>query len=396
MTYSNQNERHPRLLGIFAHPDDESYCAGGTFAKYATEGAEIMVISATPGDAGQIRDAAVATRRTLGQVRAQELQAACRELGVQHAVCWEYPDGTLKDMDPEILIARVVETIRSFRPDVVITFGEDGAYGHPDHIAISTATTLACQRAGDATQYPSQLAGGVAPYSPARLYHSHFPRSGLLFLEHLVQWLVSHDRRFRGSFDFVRGILLLSEETTALRYTSDYFDVNWYPPGFYIVEQGEPATSLYLILSGRVEAVREDRDGTLRPLEQLGPGTFFGEMGLATKQPRNAHVIAVESTTCLVFSPGQPTAFAGRGESANQELALSSGGDGVRQPGGATTMMDVRDFVDRKIRAIASHRTQYPLEPGMLPLSMLQDMMGREYFVRVYPPFEMETSLLSV
>ena len=52
------NTSHPlRILGVFAHPDDESFCAGGTFAKYAAAGAEIMVVSATRGDAGQIRDA---------------------------------------------------------------------------------------------------------------------------------------------------------------------------------------------------------------------------------------------------------------------------------------------------------------------------------------------------
>jgi LmbE family N-acetylglucosaminyl deacetylase len=61
------------LLGVFAHPDDETFCAGGTFARYAKDGAEVMVVSATRGEAGQIRDARVGTRRTIAAVRETEL-----------------------------------------------------------------------------------------------------------------------------------------------------------------------------------------------------------------------------------------------------------------------------------------------------------------------------------
>ena len=122
----------PRILGVFAHPDDESFCAGGTLAKYVAAGAVAMVVSATRGDAGQIRDARAATRRTLGQARELELVAACERLGVQHVRCLDYGDGTLKDVEQETLTRDVAEIIRSFRPDVVITFGEDGAYGAGD------------------------------------------------------------------------------------------------------------------------------------------------------------------------------------------------------------------------------------------------------------------------
>jgi LmbE family N-acetylglucosaminyl deacetylase len=125
-----------RILGVFAHPDDESFCAGGTFARYTNAGAEAMVVSATRGQAGQIRSAKVATRRTLGQMREQELRLACQRLGVQHVVCLDHGDGMLKEVDQEVLIGQVVEIIRSFCPDIVITFGPDGGYGHPDHIAI--------------------------------------------------------------------------------------------------------------------------------------------------------------------------------------------------------------------------------------------------------------------
>jgi hypothetical protein len=123
----NMTKSHPkRLLGVFAHPDDESFCAGGTFARSVAHGAEVMVVSATRGEAGQIRSAGMATRQTLAWVREQELQRAFQRLGSQHARCLDYADGTLKDVDQEVLIRDVVELIRGFRPDVVITFGADG------------------------------------------------------------------------------------------------------------------------------------------------------------------------------------------------------------------------------------------------------------------------------
>lgn len=74
---SSMNGRPPRLLAVFAHPDDEVFCAGGTLARWAAEGGETMVFSATRGEAGQIQDGQAATRRTLGEVRERELRTAC-------------------------------------------------------------------------------------------------------------------------------------------------------------------------------------------------------------------------------------------------------------------------------------------------------------------------------
>src|SRR3712207_6559316 len=85
-------ERQPRLLGIFAHPDDETLGAGGTFAKYAEAGAEVHVVSLTRGGAGQIRDAGIATRSTLREVRERELDAAGKELGLTETRCLDHPD----------------------------------------------------------------------------------------------------------------------------------------------------------------------------------------------------------------------------------------------------------------------------------------------------------------
>ena len=388
----NMTQHHPqRLLGVFAHPDDETFCAGGTFARYAAHDAEVMVVSATRGEAGQIRSAGTATRRTLARVREQELQVACQRLGIEHARCLDYADGTLKDVDQEVLIKDIVELLRSFRPDIVITFGTDGGYGHPDHIAISAATTAACLRSGDSHQFPEQVAAGLAPHYPEQLYHSHFPLRPQLLLHKLVKWLIQEDKRFQGNLDFVYALLLLCEEATLLHYSRDHFAVSWYPTGFSIIEQGEAADSLYLILSGTVDVIREADDGTQQVLARLGPGSFFGEEGLAYQRPRNAHVVAAESVTCLVFSPEAPTAYLGRGEDAHLTSSTNFAEQDQEQVMAEVTCIDVGPYLQHKIEAIAAHRSQFPIQPHLLPHTILQELMGQEYFVRVSPFVAVET-----
>jgi LmbE family N-acetylglucosaminyl deacetylase len=352
-----------------------------------------MVVSMTQGEAGQIRDAHAATRRNLGQVRAQELHRACQGLGVQHVRCLHYGDGKLQDLDPQCLIATVTEMLRAFRPDVVLTFGDDGAYGHPDHIAVGAATDAAFQLAGHPEHCPEQVAAGLTPHTPARLYHSCFPRIRHLLMEHLVHWLISCDTRFHGTLDFAHGLMLLADETTTLGYSSDHASIRWYPPGFYIIEQGEPADNLYMILSGEADVVREQPDGSLSPLAVLGPGRFFGEEGLAYNRPRNAHIIAREGVTCLVLAPGAPTAFAGRGMEAHHTVQTSLDDPERLQ---ATTRIDVSAHVRQKVAAIAAHHTQCPITPEMFPASIVQKLFAHEYFTRVAPRLELETDLVPV
>jgi LmbE family N-acetylglucosaminyl deacetylase len=375
-----------RILAVFAHPDDEVFAAGGTLAKYAARGADAMVWSATRGQAGQIRDAGAATRHTLGPVREQELRRACAILGVEHVVCHDYMDGGLRETDFDGLVRSVADVIGDFQPDVVITFGEDGAYGHPDHVTISAATRRAFALAFDGADMHAR------PHGAARLYHSHFARSRVLMLDRLARWLVSLEVRFRGGPEFVRSLSLFAEESTTLRYAGDFIEVRWFPAGTYIVEQGEVGKSLYLMVSGTVQVAEEATPGELRTLRTMGPGEFFGELALVYEQPRSAHVIATDAVTCLVFSPAAPTLFTGRGPAAS----LTDPADAERSdwPGEQpTTVIDVSAHVDQKIRAIAAHRTQFPIEPELFPRSMLDEMLGREYFVRVLPPRELGAEL---
>lgn len=364
-----------RILGVFAHPDDETFCAGGTLAKYAAAGAHTAVMSATRGEGGQIRDAAIATRATLGQVRERELVRACAALGVQDCRFLDHIDGTLAGLESGVLQGAVVSLLEELQPDVVITFGADGAYGHPDHIAISHAVTDAC--AG---------IGGV------RLYHSHFPRSRTMMLDRLSTWLVELGTRFKGSTDFIHALAIFAQETTTLGYAGDFVEVLWFPPGSLVIEQGERATSLYLVVTGEVDVVEESADGRHRTLRRQGSGEFVGELGVAYGQPRSANVIAVDSVTCLSFSFAEPTAFDGRGAGATAGGATTLAHPD-RFAGGATTRIDVTEYVDRKVAAIAAHRTQYPIDPDMFPPAMLVEMFGVEYFQRVLPRPDFETDV---
>lgn len=364
-----------RLVGVFAHPDDEVFCAGGTLAKYVAAGDHATLVCATRGEAGQIRDASVASRATLGRVREGELLAAAACLGIDDVRFFHHVDGTLRDLDRTALVAEVRTVLDELRPAAVITFGADGAYGHPDHVTISEATTEAF------LQQPH-----------GRLYHSHFARTRLLLVDRLAHWLADLNERFRGPDDFARAFSLFTQETVALGYADDQIELGWFPPGVYILEQGEAATSLYLILSGHVAVAQDQPDGTRVMLRREGPGEFFGELALAHTTTRTAHVIAADSVTCLVFSPGERTRWAGRGGVSDLASVITDSA-GTLGPSGATTVVDVTDFVDRKLSAIAAHRTQYPIDPAMFPPWMVREMMGFEHFVRVHPPPEPERDL---
>nr|MBA2560514.1 PIG-L family deacetylase [Propionibacteriales bacterium] len=370
-TSANPSGRQPpRLLGVFAHPDDETICAGATFAKYASAGAEVRVISLTKGGAGQIRDASAATRSTLTAVRQKELDAAGAELGLTETRCLDYPDGGLSEIDGQVLVRLASELISEIDPDVVITFGPDGFSGHPDHKAVGAAVTAACFE--------------MRAKASIRLFHCHLPRSPMLLGDRLAEWVVELTTRFKGTKDFVRALSVFSREATALGYAADFVNVEWFPSGSYLIEQGEPAKMMYFLLSGVVEIRREGDDGRVRVVDRSGPGEFIGEQGLATGRPRNAHVVAIDDVTSLTFFAAEAVPFDGRG-AQTQPLRTRVLQSGDRIDARVSTRIDVSAFVNHKIRATAAHRSQYPIDPRMFPDSILREMFGVEYFIQVLP-----------
>jgi len=181
-----------------------------------------------------------------------------------------------------------------------------------------------------------------------------------------------------------------------LHYSRDHVDITWYTAGFSIIEQGERANSLYLLLSGTAQVIREDGDGTHQVLAHLKPGAFFGEEGLAYRQARHAHVVAEQNVTCLVLSPEAPTAFLGRGEDAH--LCGSTGGEerDMEHVLNDTTCVKVDPYLRQKVEAIAAYRSQFPIQPDLLPLAILQALMGQEYFVPVSLVSEVEPDFLAL
>jgi N-acetyl-1-D-myo-inositol-2-amino-2-deoxy-alpha-D-glucopyranoside deacetylase len=136
-----------RLLAIFAHPDDESLACGGTLAMCAAEGARVSLLCATRGEAGR-RSPGCSEDVCLGAVRRAELHQAAHRLGIDDVILLDHPDGCLNGIDQPLFRHEIVLTLRHLRPDVVITFGADGLYWHPDHIIVHERVTEAVDQLG--------------------------------------------------------------------------------------------------------------------------------------------------------------------------------------------------------------------------------------------------------
>lgn len=157
-----------RLLGVMAHPDDESLGFGGALAKYGTEGVETFLVTATRGEAGRFFGVGKGhDPAEVGRVREQELRVAAKVLGVSEVSVLGWPDGGVDRVPTENAIREIVSHIRRIRPDVVVTFGPEGAYGHPDHIAVSQFAMAAAVCAAD----PAYSVGGSAPHRVAKFYY---------------------------------------------------------------------------------------------------------------------------------------------------------------------------------------------------------------------------------
>jgi LmbE family N-acetylglucosaminyl deacetylase len=162
------------VLGIFPHPDDEAYSAAGTLALAAAAGAEVHILCATRGEGGEVAPGVAATAATLADVRADELAASCRTVGARPPRFLGYRDGTLADQLLPEAVGRIVSEIRLVRPEVVITFGADGVYGHPDHIALHKLVLPAFRSAGGGTRFPEEVHG--PGHAPRRLLYVAYPR----------------------------------------------------------------------------------------------------------------------------------------------------------------------------------------------------------------------------
>jgi LmbE family N-acetylglucosaminyl deacetylase len=133
----------PRLLAVFAHPDDESFLAGGTLAKYARLDWDIFLACATDGEAGQRGEYGAIGVNEFADVRRSELKAACHALGIQPPMFLECADRAVASICWNSAAKQIAKIMRRLRPNIVITFGPDGVSGHPDHVALSQIVSSA-------------------------------------------------------------------------------------------------------------------------------------------------------------------------------------------------------------------------------------------------------------
>ena len=187
--------RNPRLMAILAHPDDESLGVGGTLAKYASEGVDVFVLTATRGDGGRFQGHPVGDPQhpgplELAKIREAELRCAATALGVREVSILNYRDQNLDRANPREAVASIVGHIRRVQPDVVLTFGPDGAYGHPDHIAISQFATSAIVAAADGA-FPCDGIEAVPTHVVSKLYYIAWPESAWRAYQSAFRKLIS-------------------------------------------------------------------------------------------------------------------------------------------------------------------------------------------------------------
>ncbi len=138
-----------KLLFVLAHPDDETLGNGGTIARYADEGIEVHLVTATGGEEGWFgAPEENPGPEELARIREKELRGAAEVLGVSGVSLLGYHDGELAAASTPEVVGKIVSHIRRIRPQVVVTFDQNGLYGHPDHIAITQFTTAAVAAAG--------------------------------------------------------------------------------------------------------------------------------------------------------------------------------------------------------------------------------------------------------
>ncbi|WBM79677.1 mycothiol conjugate amidase Mca [Cryobacterium breve] len=184
-----------RLLAVHAHPDDESSKGAASYAYYRSRGAEVMVVSCTGGEGGSILNDALAdtamAERDMAGLRRREMRRAQEALGIEHRWLGYQDSGMNEDgsvpansfsaIDLEFSAEPLVRIIREFRPQVLITYDENGGYPHPDHIRCHEVSMAAYRAAADPARYP----GDGEPWQIAKLYYDrifNLERIDALFL----------------------------------------------------------------------------------------------------------------------------------------------------------------------------------------------------------------------
>ncbi|MGB0385451.1 MAG: PIG-L family deacetylase [Ardenticatenaceae bacterium] len=237
------------LLGIFAHPDDESFGPGGMLAKYAAEGVEVHVCIATDGAAGSYEPGLLEGYKNIAERRADELKNAVAILGVRlHKLPYRDSgmEGSLDNNHPDSfyqapldeVAGHIVALMRTIRPHVVVAHDPTGGYFHPDHIKVNQGVSRAWELVNEPTYSPPPLApailggqnmAGVAPlppWQPLRLYWTAFPRTWIRRFIRILRLLGKDPTRFGRNNDIDLTRLGTPEQLIHTRIDiTDYLDV---------------------------------------------------------------------------------------------------------------------------------------------------------------------------
>src|SRR5215213_3243426 len=158
-----------KLLAVFPHPDDETLGMGSTLARYSAEGVETYLLCATHGERGWFdSEGPNPGLEGVAQLREAELRCASEHLGLHEVSFLDYIDGDLDQAKPEEIVGKIVSHVRRVKPHIVVTFGPDGVYGHPDHIALSQFTSGALLCAADRNFVD---AAAQAPHRVLKFYY---------------------------------------------------------------------------------------------------------------------------------------------------------------------------------------------------------------------------------
>ncbi len=187
MSTPNDSDAPLTLMAVHAHPDDECFGTGGILPKYAAEGVRTVLVTATRGEEGEIHDPDLTeeeARPRLAEIRTEELRRAAAILNIGAQEFLGYRDSgmagtpsneradSFNKADLDEATGRLVRLIRRYRPQVLVTYNEDGGYGHPDHIQCHRVTMRAFDAAGDPARYPD---AGPA-WQPLKLYATAWSR----------------------------------------------------------------------------------------------------------------------------------------------------------------------------------------------------------------------------
>lgn len=134
----------PSLLAVFAHPDDETFRAGGMLTMLAHRGVRVQIVTATRGEAGFSGETDSPNPGELATIRENELRCACHVLKIEPPIILDYADGYLSMCDSGDLCFDLLFIIEKFQPQVMLSFGPDGLSGHLDHIVIGRSVDKVC------------------------------------------------------------------------------------------------------------------------------------------------------------------------------------------------------------------------------------------------------------